>query len=528
MVLWHINKKWSLICYKSFITLILCSLFFSCTEEDNPIQQDPVLEKIVFRAVDNKGFEQDYSFDVSKNDTLVSLVIRGLKNKKGLIPYFIGDFDRIKFEDKEDIVSGQSAIDFDSILAINIYKGNKSKSLKILLKGYNGLPIISIETNNKEPINSKTDYVESTIKIENTDSGDILELSGKVRGRGNASWKNFPKKPYRIKFSEKVSPFGFPLNKDWILLADYTDKSLLRTAYMSDISKAVKLDFSINYKHVELYVNDEYLGIYQMVDKVEKAKNRINIENDGFIIEDDTYYFEEPYYFTTNIGQRHYTFKYPDIDDASDKSNNEASLNYMEKYVNDTEESLLRLETDSLDLNYQNFIDLESFAKWFIVAELTGNLDPNLFYVLPSRNGKLKMMPLWDSEWSLGLACKGNKANTYGWFFYPSHGPMLPTEPFWGDQLCFKYLFKSPSFLERVKIIWQSSYNNVVDAQNRLKDLKSTLVYAQEDNFNKWQILDKYLGGTLIVCGGWNDEVEYVENWLSDRIIWFNSYVNQL
>ena len=263
-----------------------------------------------------------------------------------------------------------------------------------------------------------------------------------------------------------------------------------------------------------------------MTDQVEKAKNRVNIEDDGFIIEDDTYYKEEPYYFTTDIEKANYTFKYPKLDEPGAVEANGENIEFITNYVNRIEDSLNLLEEDANDLTYTTYIDAEAYAKWYIVAELTGNLDPNLFYVLPSRNSKMKMMPMWDSEWSLGLACKGNRVNPYGWYFYPNHEPMNPTEEFWKLHLCFKYLLKSPAFLDSVKKIWSESKPRIQDAQMKLKEIGRSLEYAQKVNFEKWPILDKYLGGTLIVCGGWSNEVEYVEQWLDQRVQWFDGYIN--
>ena len=81
-------------------------------------------------------------------------------------------------------------------------------------------------------------------------------------------------------------------------------------------------------------------------------------------------------------------------------------------------------------------------------------------------------------------------------------------------------------------IVWRNLFSvngkmNALVIENGLQ-FHGSIAFVVVDGFNKWQILNKYLGGTLIVCGGWNNEVEYVENWLSDRIIWFNSYVSQL
>lgn len=287
---------------------------------------------------------------------------------------------------------------------------------------------------------------------------------------------------------------------------------------MSEISKAVGLKYTINYKHIELFLNNEYMGTYVLTDLVEKSKSRININKSGFIIEDDTYFYNEPYYFKTILNGCNFTFKYPDV------ITKDENASFIEDYMNNLEAQLLVLKENPLGLGYLDYIDIDSFAKWFIVAEITGNLDPNLYYVLFSRTEKLLMMPMWDAEWSLGLACKGNPEEFYGWYSNGQHGPMLPTDEYWKNQLYFKYLFLSPTFVECVKKQWPNVKPSIMKAIEFLKQYRYTINDSQEDNFLKWPILDQYLGGTLIVCGGWSQEVDYIEKWLGDRVNWFDSY----
>ena len=109
-------------------------------------------------------------------------------------------------------------------------------------KAQNGIPIIEISTENSQPVESKEKYIKGSIKVVNSlNLGEEIIDSCQIRGRGNATWKDYPKKPYKIKFYNKQGLFGFPANKDWVLLAEYCDKSLLRTAYMCEVSKAVGL-----------------------------------------------------------------------------------------------------------------------------------------------------------------------------------------------------------------------------------------------------------------------------------------------
>ena len=101
-----------------------------------------------------------------------------------------------------------------------------------------------------------------------------LQAFGNARGRGNYTRDGYPKKPYKIKFDEKQAVCGFPANKDWVLLSDYCDKSLLRTACMCDISEALQIDYPVRYRHVHLYLNGEYKGVYLLTDQIERKSGR--------------------------------------------------------------------------------------------------------------------------------------------------------------------------------------------------------------------------------------------------------------
>ena len=379
-------------------------------------------------------------------------------------------------------------------------------------KAQNGIPIIEISTENSQPVESKEKYIKGSIKVVNSlNLGEEIIDSCQIRGRGNATWKDYPKKPYKIKFYNKQGLFGFPANKDWVLLAEYCDKSLLRTAYMCEVSKAVGIDYTVNYQHVELVLNDEYLGVYVLTDQVEKAKNRVKVEEDGYFIEDDSYYHEEPLFFTSSLGYN-YTFKYPNSEKGKIIENDD-NFNFIKDGINDIEKALQLIPEDCE--TYKNLIDIESFAKWYVVAEVTGNWEPNLFYVLNNKGGKLKMQPIWDAEWSLGIACKGNELRPDGWYLYPHDSPS--DIYIWKERKYFQYLFKDPAFVNEVYNVWQVFKRSVEGVKDKIRLKQREIQIAQETNFAKWTILGKYINAVMLVAlPTWEEEVEYAASFFNN------------
>lgn len=511
---------------KSSLFLFVIVLSFASCDVNVDIVTDDISQKRLrfssfgFRAEDNIELASDYIIDNANCDTLC-FFIQELNNVSFLIPSFSCEYIIAKVE--ETIVeSGNCAQDFNSIVKFNLEdKSGHRDSCFVKVVCANGIPIINIKTEGNAEIISKEDYINAKIRINNCPEFGVIDTNCSVRGRGNATWMRYPQKPYKIKFEKKQAPFGFQSDKDFVLLADFTDKSLMRTAYMFEIAQAVGLEDVLKYKHVEVILNSDYLGTYVFTEQVEK--DRVEIDDDGFIIEEDTYFAEEPYYFTSKHFKKNYTFKYPKVN----RENNDSR--YIQSYIDNLEDALLQLKDDVNNSYVFELIDIVSFAKWHIVSEITGNLDPNIYYTLPSRGGKLKMGPIWDAEWSLGLACKGNPNNPYGWFFWSSqHAPMGPMEEFWNKEGYFKYLFSSPIFKECVKAQWSNCKESLKEKQCYLKNLASSLLFTQHHNFERWPMLDEHSGGTLIICGGWKEEVDYVERWLSDRIEWFNDFVVNL
>lgn len=205
----------------------------------------------------------------------------------------------------------------------------------------NGIPVVEINTIDVSTVSSSSDYVKVSIIF--CDCDDIVvEVGGKIRGRGNATWKDYPKKPYKIKFDESIGFLGFPPNRDRVLLAEYCDKSLLRTAYMCEVSKTIGMDYTIKYQHVDLVMNGEYLGTYVLTELIERDSNRINIDDDGYIIEDDFYYEQEPVFLKTKSGYTN-TFKYPD---TKDFAYNDERYAYIGTFLAKMEDALKLIPQD--------------------------------------------------------------------------------------------------------------------------------------------------------------------------------------
>ena len=381
------------------------------------------------------------------------------------------------------------------------------------------VPGIDIFVENSEDIDSKDQY--KNIRVEITKGYEvILSATGRAKGRGNATW-GYEKKPYKIKFDEKQPLFGMTANKDWVLLAEYCDKSLMRTAYMCELAQTVGLPYPIHYRHVQLKMNGKYLGMYVLTDQVEKKKGRVDIEDDGFLFENDNYFWEEPLFFMTDRREYWYTFKYPDPEDG-EIAEGDGNYNFIKGFMNDFEAALYGDDFKSPSTGYRKYIDVLEFAKWYLVQELTANLEPNMYYVLPSRKSKLQIGPVWDAEWSLGLAYRDDEYA--GWAGLPTQPD--PDQAIWSKWKYFGRLFEDPYFVDVVRKEWEALKPQIPAFKEKMTALAEGISEGQAKNFQRWNIFGWHVSVGLVCFDTWEEEVQYVSDFFDHRVKWLDNYLS--
>jgi len=396
------------------------------------------------------------------------------------------------------------------ILLLTFFSCSKETIIEIDEVVFTGLSIISINTDYFAPIVSKDDYVNGIFEIsyENEDENLVTRL--RIRGRGNSTW-SFPKKPYEIKFDNKETVLGMPEDEKWILLANYSDKTMLRNELAFFLSRFSNLDWTPESRFVDLYINYEYLGIYQVVQKVEKSSNRVNIGDDGYLLEVDQLSRLDPddVFFETN----NYLFKIKDPNlDFGDNQ-----YNIIKNYVELTENTLFGNNFTNPIEGYSKHIDVDSFVDWYLINEITKNNDAIFYssvYMNYAPGGKLKMGPVWDYDISLGnINYNGNEA----------------TDGFWiKNATWYSRLFEDPNFVTKVKSRFNYFYNNRDLFQEHINSNSLRLNQSQERNFHKWPILGTFIWPNNVYFLTYDEEVIYLKEWLDERLEWLNVNLNEL
>lgn len=271
---------------------------------------------------------------------------------------------------------------------------------------YTNLPAVYIETFDRVEITSKTEYVYATMWY--VDENDLVTRydSMQIRGRGNSTWKQMSKKPYRIKFNkkEKFLGKGYAKAKSWTLLANAGDKTLMRNAVTSAMAEFMGMAFCPAYKFVDLNINGSYLGNYQISDQVEVRDYRVNVaEQDyplsdasditgGYLMEVDG--FKEKNYFTTAHGLP-IRIHYPDEEEIAASQNT-----YIRNHIRSFEDVLFGSEfKDSLE-GYRAWVDSTSLAHLVIGTEVSANIDGywSTYFYKHRQDQRLYWGPLWDYD----------------------------------------------------------------------------------------------------------------------------------
>ena len=389
-----------------------------------------------------------------------------------------------------------------------------------VIRETNGLPVVSIKTDNAAGVPAdKTQSIPCTVRVIDVPGGLAdVEGTGMIHGRGNATW-GYEKKPYKIKFDEKVSVCGFPANRDWVLLAHYCDKSLIRETFMLTLSEYSGLPYTVRHKFVELVLDGDNMGVYLLTEQVEGAKSRVPVDdNEGYILELDNYWNQEPLHILTDRGH-HFTFKHPNVAVEGGMNVGDERYGFILDYMNRFESAIYGSSYKDPSTGYRAYVDERTFARWYLVQEIIGNYDTNMYLVMRNRSSKLELFPVWDAEWSFGLAGIG----TNGWATPPQQpiveGNIKRTQTY------IYQMMHDPYFIGIVKEEWAKLQAKLPQVKSDMRGYAASIEVAQRYNFKRWPILDKYISVGLIHLDSWEAEVDYVFDWFDKRCAWFDTWL---
>lgn len=408
-------------------------------------------------------------------------------------------------------------------------KGNKFNFVQKNNQIQTELPIIEINTDGGQPIVSKDVYVNAKMKIngneEFTEASNLYDGDIQIKGRGNSTW-GMPKKPYRIKLGKKSDILGMGVEKDWILLANYADKTLMRNKLALDLGNEMGLEYTSKAEYVDVILNGEYIGNYLLCEQVEISETRIDIdelESDqtspeeitgGYFFEVDYRLDEEVWFYSENL-KVPFTFKGP-------KQPNKEQFDYITNYISDLEKALISEDFTYNGKHYSEYIDVDSFIDYYWINELYKNWDAAFrtsVNMYKPRDGKIKMGPIWDFD--IGASNANFKD------FQVHLDNTTPTDFWMREQGWYGVLFKDPEFVEKVNNRFWELVDIFDTIEGRIDQYADTLEESQKLNFKRWNILGQWVWPNVFVGKTYEEDVNYLKGWFNDRIEWLKNNIPQ-
>lgn len=346
-----------------------------------------------------------------------------------------------------------------------------------------------------------------------------LEAGGvRVKGRGNTTWMQ-PKKPYQIKFSKRIDLLGVANSKKWALLANFFDTSLVRNDVAMLLAEMLGMEYNVRGDFIELYFNNRYEGLYYLLPSVELTKGSVYLNDPGGVLfELDTLHREEEECFESYFGECLV------LKDTVLKDQNLAKM-AAGSFMRDFNEFEIELEKGHYE-RLAELVDLESFAKYFLLSEFTVNPDAYIssFYLYKNGdNDKIHAGPAWDFDFALGN-------HNWDWqvdevFYSPYEEMVRKKEVFSPDGLneeslisrLFYYLDEMPGFRNIVTDVFQEKLAGkcewlITDVLERKKKISD----AAERDGQRW-------GEEKKDDKTFEEELDYLIEWMKSRYDFFES-----
>lgn len=349
-----------------------------------------------------------------------------------------------------------------------------------------------------------------------------------IRGRGNGTW-NMAKLPYKIKLAEKQDLFGMGEGKQWVLLANYFDNSLLRNWLTEWVGEQAGLEYTPQGVFVDVVMNGEYLGCYYLCEQVRRGKNSVAIEElkaedtelpqiqGGYLLEFSPDDWDSPDEFETTRGVRFGNMD-PSFNPTDGGYDNAAQRDYIRGFVQQAEDAVF-----ARDGSYTGYIDAVSLADYWWIMEFSANGDAfrtDSAHLYKKRaeadgtEGKLHFGPLWDFDDAWGCSMP-EVVQTIGF---------NNTYFLWIDELRTQ-----PEFLELLKERWQvldTKLEELTAEGGALDRMAETLQDAWARDDARWHASHAEDGTDA--GRNFEEEIALIRDYITLRRAWINENMDRL
>ena len=383
------------------------------------------------------------------------------------------------------------------------------------------LPLLIMHSSTGKLPNDVKDKFEATFNLINKNKIELDKIKGYCKFKGSTGVSQ-EKQSFYIEFENSENILDFKSqSKKWTLLGNYGDKTLIRNLLTLEMSKIIGLEYTIDCKPIELMVNGEYEGTYNLCENVEISKNKINIEkmssedieepklSGGYLLEINGFAYLENYYINSRRGIP-ISIREPEMEVEIQK-------NYIQEKFDEFEFEIFNNEFRKLDNN--------SFIKLFLLEELIGNSQAYWnTYIYKKRNKDIFYFgPIYDNS-CMGFdndirAYPVNCRNKYAFNYGLSPGT---TDKF------INQIIENNEIIEKIKAEWQYLIDNKIkieDINNYIDEMKDYISESRNLNFIRWDILNKKIAFNPKSYGTYDEEINVLKSFVKNRINWLNNKI---
>ena len=330
--------------------------------------------------------------------------------------------------------------------------------------------------------------------------------------------------------------------KNWTLISNYGDKTLMRNLLAYDLSQRLEMPYTPAGKPVDVFLNGEYKGTYQLCDQVEVASARVPVEkmpaatnalpdlSGGYLLEMDAYAYNEISWFESGRNRIPVTIKYPKDDEIIS-----AQRNYIVNHFNQMEASVYSSSYTSPTAGFRKYLDTETFLRHFLIGEMSGNTDTYWsVYMYKFRNtigdpskDKFYFGPVWDYDIAYENDSRTYPINQNQSWIYNSTGSTANGVHDWVNRL-----FSDPLMMTDLKKIYAGYRDRNVVSADVLKSVvdryADEINQSQQLNFTRWNILNQRVHMNFRALGSYRAEVEAMKTFISERVTWMDKKLNYI
>ena len=371
---------------------------------------------------------------------------------------------------------------------------------------YANLPRFVIETEDFAQIRDRETKIPAKLQIYGKDApeSDVLELT--IKGRGNSSFTGMPKPGYKIKFEKKQGLLGMPKDKEWALIGNSADKTLLKNFITYKLADWLGDEYTPRSQFVELYLNRQYQGVYQLVETVKVSEHRVNIpqSDSSFLLERGPTEHGDEHFVVTEQGTK-FEIKSPKEPTDSSTAQIKKALSQFENF----------LKSSNPKGEITDYIDFEDYLRYYWIQEISKNMDGAFrrsIFLTWQKGDVIRLGPVWDFDVAYGNWEVDSLRTATDWYIRPSGWNGL--------------IFKREKLWQEAARYWKEHRDFLATLPDSIRKYAKELAPATKNEFKRWPVLENTENWTYKEAyDSYDEAIDSLNSWINQRMDWIDNHL---